>query len=288
MSGLSVNLNISPVKPEFIDLAKVQHVVTESVKGFAYRIKQIGNDFAARAAAERMLIGFCRVISVIHPAAEAAGAIISVIGNANKVLDCFKLLGSFPYFFVEQLPKRDRLFKIDGEIYRKEQPVDRAGKTKLQYHLEKGEIFKIASNITSTTLTMLGAIAFMDTIKLIDLAKTIGSFAPKVLSKISVFGWMAFFGVKTIISVKYLVEAYQGDWTKDKTKGWLQLAANVSMLAVMILSYVGVPLIALGVTGIVAGGIALTSYFYASDRRVAKEEANQELLQEVSNNVQSK
>lgn len=236
----------------------------------------------ARYSLHRIVKGQCQLIDLFRPGIEPTYHILNSLSKVNAVFDLFDFMSMFPYFLSTQTEKRPRFYKIltvEGEkIVAKPSPVSREGKTMFRYHLEKMSYLKLVSRLSIISTLFTGSLLFLDQLKLIDLAETIGSFAPPLLSKMTLFGAILIHGTLALEAARYLHAAYNGDDTKDKTKGWLRLVLRVTCIALPLISLMGgagaavtAPLL------IVSGLLGLATQLYTMEYKNLKKTYIQEL-----------
>lgn len=236
----------------------------------------------ARYSLHRIVKGQCQIIELFRPGIEPTYHILNSLSKVNAVFDIFDLIGMFPYFLSTQEEKRPRLYKIltsEGEkIVAKPSPVSRAGKTMFRYHLEKMSYIKLVSRISIISTLFTGSLIFLDQLKLIDLAETIGSFAPPLLSKMTLFGAILIHGTLALEAARYLHAAYSGDDTKDKTKGWLRLVLRVTCIALPLISLAGGAGALVTAPFLIASGLlGLATQLYMMEYRILKKAYIEEL-----------
>lgn len=224
------------------------YITADSLRGatsdsFCSRIgrsaDRIGEHLDTRMALHRFIRGSCQLVLEARPHLEPARLILNTVSKVNAIFDLCDLVGMVSYFFSTQDAKRIRLVQHSNTLAIKPVFVERQGLTMAEYHLTKGNYIKVFNRAALLSTLFTGTLLLGDMTKLIDLAGSVGAFAPALLLKMTLGGAILVHGSLALDAARYILAAHQGDTTKDAMKGWLKLAYRSMVCAFSVMIYFG-------------------------------------------------
>lgn len=276
-------------------LRKVCHVAGGAFYQFAWGLKKISQSQEGRMHAHQFVLGTMALLEHVSGPFSPFPLVRATLEVAESVFNAIDVFG-VSHYFAHQQNNGPQFANKKGFLEVKNKNYDT---TQFRHDLSRGKYEKITSMIGVGIGSFSSMASLLNRIGVISLSTLATHFGKvplfgRALASVCSVGGLASLGLvggslyhvsKIIGSVQYLAKAYEGDSTKDLTKGWLVLSSNVSGLALCGALFIGIsnPVV-LGGLLVTAGTLSVTSFLYR-ENRVEEKAVEQERLQKAFSKI---
>ena len=270
--------------------------IGNGVSAVAHGLSDATNSVEGRSYTHLFLSGIIKIVEVSSSVLPGPLQLFStIIDTTEGAFSAWDLFTVGRYFFQVKPPEsiEPRIVKDPKGNLRLKKKNE--GMTQAAYHVDQGKYLKVAAKVGSVVKAVGAMGLFLNMFKIVDLASlsaslshmgTVGSVVSKLVHPTFVaatfgVGGIILFGALTLDSAVYLASAVS-DPEKSMTKGLINLASRVALLALFIVTTVGVfnpyVLIPLMVAG---GACGIAGVLYNAYRERQKDMTQKQNIQEM-------